>query len=270
MSNDLEKYRGFGKKIEEFLRPSTFPLAIKLIKSEKEIPTNTKQPKSSLKIQNFICQNFKMCRSYGWTMAVTEKDCVCKLARWVYGWDSFTEEMTNWAHQFNVGLYAKDLETSKKLQEHMYLFNNEYLGLVISPLTRTKVVPDIIQVYCVPAQAMRLIQAYLYIKGGTLEFTAAGRIGSCHDGVIKTYLTDEPQLVILDNGDRIWGGAEDNEVMFSIPRSKIAPIIEGLEATHLAGLRYPIPKYMNYKPGFQMSFKNRAVKRSGGTLVKDD
>ena len=34
-----------------------------------------------------------------------------------------------------------------------YIFNNEYLGLVISPLTRTKVVPDVVQIYCLPAQA---------------------------------------------------------------------------------------------------------------------
>ena len=130
-------------------------------------------------------------------------------------------------------------------------------------------VPDIVQIYCLPAQAMRLTQAYLYMEGGMLDFTDAGRIGSCHIGVIKTFQTGKPQLVILGNGDRVWGGAEDYEVMYSIPRSKLEIIIEGLEATHRAGLRYPIPKYMNYKPGFQTSFRRKAVERAGGTLIKD-
>jgi uncharacterized protein (DUF169 family) len=116
---------------------------------------------------------------------------------------------------------------------------------------------------------MRITQSYLYMKGGVLKFTDMGRIGSCHLGVIKTFQTDEPQLVILGNGDRVWGGAEDNEIMYSIPKSKVSVVIEGLEATHTAGLRYPIPKYMNYKPGFQLNFKKRAEKRAGGTLVKD-
>jgi uncharacterized protein (DUF169 family) len=178
--------------------------------------------------------------------------------------------MMEWAHQFNIGLYAKDLETSKKLEKHLYMLKNEYIGLVISPLTKIKIEPDVVQIYCVPAQAMRLIQSYLYIKGGVLNFTAAGRVGSCHEGVIKTYLTDEPQLIILGNGDRVWGGAEDNEIMFSIPKSKLEIILEGLEATHNAGLRYPIPKYMNYEPGFQIDFKRKAEQRSGGTLVKND
>ncbi len=267
--NNLEIYREIGKKLEEYLRPSTFPIGIKLIKDETEIPSNSKRPKKDLKIQNFLCQNFTMVRRYGWTIAVMEEDCVCRLARAVYGWDTPSEEMAEWGHKFNIGLYAKDLETSKKLQKHLYLFNNEYLGLVISPLTRTKVVPDVVQIYCLPAQAMRLTQAYLYMEGGMLDFTDAGRIGSCHIGVIKTFQTSKPQLVILGNGDRVWGGAEDHEVMYSIPRSKLEIIIEGLEATHKAGLRYPIPKYMNYKPGFQTSFRRKAVERAGSTLIKD-
>ena len=269
MSENLEKYWNYGTKFEEYLRPATFPIAIKLIKNENEIPLNSRRPKRDLKIQNFICQNFLMVRRYGWTIAITEEDCICRLARAVYGWDPLSDEMAEWGHKFNIGLYAKDIETSKKFQTHLYLFSNEYKGLVISPLTRTKVVPDVVQIYCMPAQAMRLTQAYLYMEGGMLEFTDAGRVGSCHIGIIKTIQTDKPQLVILGNGDRVWGGAEDYEVMYSIPRSKLDLIIEGLEVTHRAGLRYPIPKYMNYKPGFQASFQKRAVKRAGGTLVKD-
>ena len=102
-----------------------------------------------------------------------------------------------------------------------------------------------------------------------MEFSSAGRSGSCHEGVIKTLSTDLPQLVLLGNGDRVWGGAEDSEVMFAIPRSKLELIVEGLKRTHEAGLRYPIPRYMNYEPGFQQSFEQRAINRAGGTLVKE-
>ncbi|TFG01420.1 MAG: hypothetical protein EU540_03755, partial [Promethearchaeota archaeon] len=200
----------------------------------------------------------------------TEEDCVCKLARSIYGWDVITEKMAQWGNKFNIGLYAKDLETSKKIQKHVYIFTNEYIGLVISPLRRTNVEPDVVQIYCTPAQAMRLTQAYLYMEGGILRFTDIGRMGSCHIGVIKTFQTNKPQLVMLGNGDRVWGGAEDYEVMYSIPRSKLNIIIEGLEATHKAGLRYPIPKYMNYKPGFQTAFEKRAKKRAGGTILKEN
>ncbi len=270
MSENLKIYQEQGKKIEEFLRPSTYPIAIKLIQEESEIPSNYKKPKSDLQIQTFLCQTFKMVRNYGWTMVVTEEDCICKLARTVYGWDSMTEETINFGNQFNIGLYAKDIETSKKFQKHLYILKKKCFGLVISPLTRTRVEPDVVQIYCNPAQATRLVQAYLYMKGGVLDFTSAGRVGSCHEGVIKTIKTNEPQLVILGNGDRVWGGAEDSEVMFSIPKSKLEIVLDGLEATHKAGLRYPIPKYMNYNPGFQSKFEKRAKQRAGGTIVKEN
>lgn len=270
MSKNLKIYQEYGKKFEEFLRLLTFPIAIKLIKNESEILTDYKKPKSDLKFKSFLCQTFKMVRSYGWTMAITEEDCICRLARGVYGWDPMTEATKNFANQFSVGLYAKDLETAKKWQDKLYLLKEKHLGLIISPLTRTKIEPDVVQIYCNPAQAMRLIQSYLYHKGGVLDFTSAGRGASCHEGVIKTIQTDEPQLVVLGNGDRVWGDADDSELMFSIPKSKLDIVIDGLETTHKAGLRYPIPKYMNYTPGFQTSFEEKRKREAGGTIIKEN
>ena len=269
MRQNLAAYHEMGRKIEEYIRPSTFPLAVKTINSEAEIRPGYKRPSTHLHVQNLVCQDFKMARSYGWTMAVTEKDINCRIARAIYGWDPVTEETVKWMNLFSVGLYAKDEETSEKLVKHFYRLNNRFQGLVISPLARSKVVPDLVLIYCLPAQAMRLIQSYLYCEGGVLEFTAAGRVGSCHEGVAKTLLTGKPQLVMLGNGDRIWGGAQDSEVMFSCPGSKLAMLVEGLEATHAAGLRYPIPTYMNYSPGFQESFEEEARKRAGGTILKE-
>jgi len=98
----------------------------------------------------------------------------------------------------------------------------------------------------------------------------AGRIGSCHEGVVKAIVTNQPQLVMLGNGDRIWGGAQDAEVMFACPRSKLESLMEGLAATHEAGLRYPVPAYMNYSPGFQPEFEQKAGQRAGGTIIKPD
>ncbi len=269
MDESLDSYRQMGEKIEKYIRPSTFPLAVQLIESEDQIQPEYKRPSKDMKLQNFICQNFKMSRSYGWTMAVTAEDINCKSARGIYGWDPVTEESIKFGSTFGVGVYAKDQETLTKPGRDFFPLDNKYKGLIISPLTRTKVVPDVVLVYCLPAQVMRFIQSYLYCEGGVLEFTSAGNIGSCHEGVPKAFLTNKPQLVILGNGDRVWGGAQDSEVMFSCPRGKLDALVEGLEATHIAGLRYPIPSYMNYSPGFQDAFEKRAFERAGGTLVKE-
>ena len=112
MTKELSDYQKMGQKIEEMIRPSTFPLAIKMIKSEDEIQFRYKSPSTDLKLQNFVCQNFKMSRSYGWTMFITEKDINCGFARAIYGWDPITEQPEEFAHAFSIGLYSKDLETA--------------------------------------------------------------------------------------------------------------------------------------------------------------
>jgi uncharacterized protein (DUF169 family) len=265
---ELDWYRKCGERIEALIRPATFPLAVKIIESEAEIPPGSKRPFRDMGLQNFVCQNFKMARSYGWTIAVTEADINCKLARAVYGWDKPTAEERQWAEAFSVGLYARDRETAGKFEKHLYSLDTDFAGLVISPLTRTKIVPDCVLVYCMPGQAMRFVQGYLFMEGGVMEFGAAGRVGSCHEGITKTIKTHKPQYVTLGNGDRIWGGAQDHEVAFSCPEDKLDILVEGLEKTHAAGLRYPVPQYMNYAPGFQASFEKAAIDRAGGTIEK--
>ena len=144
MATTIEQYRKYGERIEVLIRPATFPLALKLIRSEKDLLPEYKRPSRDLGLQNFVCQNFKMARSYGWTMAVTEADINCKLARAVYGWDVLTAEERQWAEAFSVGLYAKDGATAVKFEQHLHSLDEGFEGLVIAPLTRAKFVPDTI------------------------------------------------------------------------------------------------------------------------------
>ena len=270
MKNNLQKYRAIGEDIEKYIRPDTFPLAVALLKSDTPIDFTYKSPQKDLGLQNFVCQNFKMSRSYGWTIKIGPEDINCRSARDIYGWDGIANDRSGGLKDFAVGLYGKDLQTLEKSLTHFYPAAEKIHGLVISPLSRTKIVPDVVLIYCLPAQVMRLIQGYLYHEGGALEFSSAGRTGSCHEGITKPIITGKPQLVMLGNGDRVWGGAQDSEVMFACPNDKLDILIDGLKTTHEAGLRYPIPTYMNYAPGFQQSFEEKALKRSGITLVKTD
>ena len=50
--------------------------------------------------------------------------------------------------------------------------------------------------------------------------------------------TDEPKVILPCTGDRVFGMAQDNEILRSPGRTP--EIIEGLEGTHKGGTRYPI------------------------------
>jgi hypothetical protein len=43
---------------------------------------------------------------------------------------------------------------------------------------------------------------------------------------------------------------QDDEFIFTIPADRMDQIIEGLEATHQAGVRYPIPVDIRHVPNF--------------------
>jgi hypothetical protein len=88
--------------------------------------------------------------------------------------------------------------------------------------------------------------------------------------VTKTLQTGKPQYVTLGNGDRIWGGAPGSRSSVFLPQRQARPSDGRAEKTHAAGLRYPIPQYMNFSPGSSHHLKKppwigRAA-RSGKSL----
>jgi len=71
--------------LSQFIRPSTFPVAIKMLKSEDEIPERTKQPLKHLKKKVAICQGFGMARKWGWALAMGKEDMQCSLGAAPFG-----------------------------------------------------------------------------------------------------------------------------------------------------------------------------------------
>lgn len=260
----MEQWRRSGAIISKYVRPATFPLAVRIARDEAELEGSFRRPPA----ENFLCQNLTMARRYGWTIEVLPEDCSCLLARGVYRWDEADSSDAGSLRDFSLGLYASSPEGEESFVESLQRLPQPAKGVLISPLEWTKIEPDVVLIYGNAAQMMRLIQSYLYVKGGVLNFTAAGRAGSCSDGIVKAFMSQEPRLVILGNGDRVWGMAQDDELLFALPSALVDDLLQGLETTHKAGLRYPVPSYLSFAPGFQPEFEARAMRRAGTTIAK--
>ncbi|MBK5101786.1 MAG: DUF169 domain-containing protein, partial [Desulfobacteraceae bacterium] len=128
------------------------------------------------------------------------------------------------------------------------------LTVVYSPLEKTKVAPDVILTYVNPAQLMRLIHGATHGSGKPIESSFSGRAGSCTEGVIGAYLDNAVKVVVPGNGDRVWAGCQDHEMVMAIPGPRLSEVVQGLEKTHERGIRYPIPTYLRYTPevGFSL------------------
>jgi len=66
--------------------------------------------------------------------------------------------------------------------------------------------------------------------------------------------------VLPGNGDRVWAMVQDGEMAFTIPANLVDSVIDGLEATHQMGVRYPIPVDIRHAPLFPGQLKEAASK----------
>ncbi len=240
----MKNWINVGKSLEEILRPQTYPLAVKLVKDDSEFPERTRRPEQKIA----ICQALTISRRYGWTMGITEKDSGCPGVSLAYGWTKIIEEPA--LVQFFLGAgYALDEAGAKTIVDNLdRLEPGKFGGVVISPLTRTKIVPDVILFYGNPAQIMRLIQGAMYKEGKKVKSEFAGMAASCTGGIARTFNTGECQVVIPGNGDRVFAATYDNEMLFAIPAAKAEDLVFGMRAQQLS--KYPIPVTLPMPPPF--------------------
>ncbi len=241
---NLEKWENIGRTLEEILRPQTYPLAVRLVKDESEFPEKTRRPEQKLA----VCQAVTISRRYGWTMGMTENDSGCPGASLAYGWEKLADEDA--MIQFFTGVgYASDETAASRILENIdHLEPGRCKGLAVSPLTRTRIVPDVILIYGNPAQVMRLIQGAMYKEGNRVKSELAGIAASCTSGIIRAFNTGEYQVVLPGNGDRVFAVTYDNEMLFAIPAARANEIIEGMKGQRYA--RYPIPTVLSMPPNF--------------------
>jgi len=233
------------KELHTYIRPQTFPVAIRMLKPGEPIPERAKRPARDFKKLSMACQVIDMSRRYGWMIALTREDHICALGITALGFDRPT-------HLYNSGtlcegMYTETKEAGARSEASVDKFApGEYHCLLVAPLDRCTFEPDLVVLYANPAQVMRLTQAALWKRGGRLTSSFQGRI-VCADIVVTTMQTGEPQVILPCSGDRIFGQTQDHEMAFTIPWAKMGEIIEGLEGTHRGGIRYPITQFMEYE-----------------------
>ncbi len=244
----------FNALLDQYIRPQTFPVAVKMCARAEDVPAKAKRPVRDLGFQAAICQAISFARHYGWTLALDGNDLSCPLAQVVFGFAPLTDFYLD-GHAC-AGLYTETPHAGTITEARVDKFpTGAYAALVAAPLARATFEPDVVIIYAMPAQVMRLITAALWKTGGRIESSFSGRI-DCSDGVITTMQKQKCQVILPCYGDRIFAQAQDHEMAFSLPRAEIETLAAGLQGTHQAGVRYPIPSYLRYSAEFPAQYAN--------------
>ena len=213
-----------------YIRPQTFPLALKLCRSENELPGRVRMPARDLGYQVALCQAIGMARRYGWVMAIGKDDQCCIGGALTMGFIVQSPEGVAFPTPAE-----KQLEAGK------------YSHLLMAPIGTADFEPDVIVIYGNSAQVYRLVQAASMGAGQGVSAIASGA-ADCGDIVARTFLSNECQSILPGGGDRVYGGTQDHEVIFTMPPGKVEAVLKALEDTHKAGFRYPILTDLRHRP----------------------
>jgi uncharacterized protein (DUF169 family) len=246
---DLQKV---SQALDFYIRPQTFPVAIKLVGSVNELPQKVKMPKRDMKAMMPLCQIIALARRYGWPMAMGAEDMVCPFGALTLGFVPAKPKYLDGS--FNAPFWMKDQDARAKSAQSLPLLElGKYKYIIAAPLHRADFEPQLIVTYGNPAQLSRFIQAVIYSMGTPVNSKSSGGV-ACAQEITVPLLSDECQLVVTGGGDRAWALTQDDEAAFAMPMSKIEAIIEGLEKTHKAGMRYPTTPLLTSQPEVPQSF----------------
>jgi len=235
--------------IKKYIRPATFPVAVKFLRVEKAFEGKHKRPVKDMGHAITLCQGVALSRRLGWSVVFGREDNECPVGSIVLGYSSPERFLEG---HIAYPFYAKDLKTAKTMESTSRFFP---MGTVkdiwLAPLDKAGFEPDLVLVYGNAAQVARIAQGANYNNGKGIDSKTFGRT-ACGKYLSKAYLDKECTLVIPSGGERVFANTTDDELIFSIPSDHFEDVSNGIEAVHKEGLsRFPTYFYgIGVKPTF--------------------
>ena len=222
----LETMHNDAADLERFLRLQTYPLAIKLLRAEAEIPADAIRPKRDQGHQYNLCQTFALSRRNGSTIAMLKEDMYCFEPVIGYGMGVPPQEFLDGENRF-----PGDVETREAGRRYAEQFPRleagEYVGVLSAPLGIADFLPDAVTIYCDSSQLVVLLMAREYKTGGNLPTALSGH-AACVYGVIPALQSGAYQVAVPCRGDHITAMAADDEMIFTIAWQKFDEFMTGL------------------------------------------
>ncbi|MHA1650403.1 MAG: DUF169 domain-containing protein [Candidatus Helarchaeota archaeon] len=227
------------KKLEQYLRLKTFPIAFKLLENEEDLYKNKwcriAEEKATL------CQLITRVRCFDWTVGAKIESFATPICPYMLGLVEKPQMVKDGTYR--AIKWFKKLEDSKKFEDTFPTVPfGKYKAVMMAPLVYNPFDPDIILIYGNPAQMILIINALQYRDYERLQFFCVGE-SSCADYIAQCYLTKKPSLTIPCYGERRFGHAQDDEMVIAIPAEMLEKLVKGLKFLYGRGIRYPIPYY---------------------------
>ena len=234
---EFDVFHEYGQELEKQLRLKTFPIAVKLLQKEGDIPEGAIRPKRDLGRQLFLCQGFAMSRREGLLVAMLKEDMLCFEPAIGYG----IAEPPDYFLEGN-NRFPQDVETleagSDWAREFPRLEYGKYVGIVSASLVTTNFAPDAAVIYSNPSQVRLLLAGIAYKDGHDIVSTLSSH-AACVYALVPLMQTGKCQVTIPCRGDQKAAVAQDDELIFSVPAGRLGDLIYGIRRVGEAGYKMP-------------------------------
>ena len=233
----FDVFHEYGKELQERIRLRTFPLAVKMLAKESDIPEGAQRPKRDLGYRLATCQGFAMSRREGTLVAMTKEDMYCPESVLGYGMAEAPQFFLDGHQRYPQSV--ENLEAgSVWAHEFPRLEVGKYAVVVSAPLTTANFEPDVVIMYVDAVQLAVLLWAAASKEGHELTCPVSGK-GACVYSVVKPIQTGNYQVNTPCGGDIRYAGAQHDEMVFSLPIGKMEDLLSSLR--YLEGYGYRLP-----------------------------
>jgi len=258
----LSVFHEYGEELEKRLRLKTFPLAIKLLQKEEDIPAEAKRPMRDFGQHFSLCQGFAMSRREGIVVAMLKEDMWCFEPVVGYGIEEPPQYFLEGYNRFPRDV--KTLEAGANYaREFPRLETGKYIGVMSAPLTTTPFEPEVVMLYCNSAQLSLLLLGRECKDGTNLKCSLSSH-AACIYGVVPVIQNGQCQITVPCRGDHYVAIAGDDEMVFTVPKEGLEDLIMGLRYVHEAGSK--MPRGYQMKPEWDLP---GAYKKAGKMLGMD-
>jgi len=223
--------------ISTYVKPQTFPLALKMLNGEDEIPQDANRPLRDYGASFTLCQALALGRRDGLTIVLDKDSQSCPIALVGLGFVRPEEYLSG-----KYALVPTNQPTEARIEaaeEMPRLQFGKYKYILISPIQTASFDPDVIIFYGNGTQVMRMIQAAVFASGESLTSKSTGA-GGCLLPIVASVLEGKCKYAVPGNGERRLGLIADGEMSFGMPKKRFEEVISGLKLSHEGKQTYPI------------------------------
>lgn len=242
----IDDYHRYGEDLERIFLLRTSPIAVKMLEKEEDIPHGAYRPKKDQGVHLAQCQAFAMSRRDKATVAMLKEDHWCPAALIAYG--LVPKPAVRSGHPYDSFEYGK------------------YIGVVTAPLKTTTFEPDVVIVYSNTAQLRSLLLA---MKVADVPLVNGHFFPpSCAYAVVHVMLTGKYWVVLPDPGEYQRALTGEGEIMFSIPKERLAGLLSDIKQGEDKMFAYATHN-MLMMPDFPQMELYKKLFKSWGLDVKD-